>query len=73
LILLINKENIICHLKKDALKTEAALIEVQERCTKQFAPSAALNAKYHSSQQRASLSFVESVSQRKHPEDSNFD
>jgi hypothetical protein len=49
-------------LKEDALTIEAALIEVQGKCTKQFVLSVERNVKFLSNQQKASLSFVESVS-----------
>jgi hypothetical protein len=39
----------------------AALIEVQEKCTKLFVLSVGRNAKFLSNQQKASLSFVEIV------------
>jgi hypothetical protein len=42
-------------------KEKVALIEVREKCTKPFVLSAVKNVKFHSSQQKASPSFVESV------------
>jgi hypothetical protein len=57
-------------LKEDVSTEEvAALIEAQEKCTKLFVLSAEWNVKFLSSQQKASLSFVENVLLKR--EDSN--
>jgi hypothetical protein len=40
---------------------EEALTQAQERCTRQLVQNAAMNAKCHSSQQKASQSFARIV------------